>query len=227
MVVTNLLICAIIVVTAVVGFAGGSAVTVSDGDGNVIYRSESESSVSLMFNVYQGTDEVLEILDVLDKYSAKATFFIGGCWADDNVDCVREIFARGHEIASHGYFHKDHSALSYEENLAEISPSVKLLNMICGQNISLFAPPSGAFNDYTVSACLELGLKVIMWSKDTIDWRDSDVSLIVSRATNGLQGGDFVLMHPTESTVMALPSILNYIGNSGLAACTVSCSLGE
>lgn len=227
MVVTNLLICAIIVVTAVVGFAGGSAVTVSDGDGNVIYRSESESSVSLMFNVYQGTDEVLEILDVLDKYSAKATFFIGGCWADDNVDCVREIFARGHETASHGYFHKDHSALSYKENLAEISPSVKLLNMICGQNISLFAPPSGAFNDYTVSACLELGLKVIMWSKDTIDWRDSDVNLIVSRATNGLQGGDFVLMHPTESTVKALPSILNYIGNSGFAACTVSCSLGE
>ena len=223
MVVTNLLICAIIVVTAVVGFAGGSAVTVSDGDGNVIYRSESESSVSLMFNVYQGTDEVLEILDVLDEYSAKATFFIGGCWADDNVDCVREIFARGHEIASHGYFHKDHSALSYEENLAEISPSVKLLNMICGQNISLFAPPSGAFNDYTVSACLELGLKVIMWSKDTIDWRDSNVNLIVSRATNGLQGGDFVLMHP----VKALPSILNYIGNSGFAACTVSCSLGE
>ena len=72
MVVTNLLICAIIVVTAVVGFAGGSAVTVSDGDGNVIYRSESESSVSLMFNVYQGTDEVLEILDVLDECGLRA-----------------------------------------------------------------------------------------------------------------------------------------------------------
>ena len=66
-----------------------------------------------------------------------------------------------------------------------------------------------------------------MWSKDTIDWRDSDVNLIVSRATNRLQAGDFILMHPTESTVKALPSILNYIGNSGLAACTVSYSLGE
>ena len=227
MIVTNLLLCAIIVATAVVGFYGGSAVTVSDNDGNVYYSSQSEDSVCLMFNVYQGTEEVAAILDVLDSYSAKATFFIGGSWADDNVDCVREIYLRGHEIASHGYFHKDHSSLSYDENLEEISPSVKLLNMICNTNISLFAPPSGAFNDYTVNACLELGLKVIMWSKDTIDWRDSDVNLIVSRATNGLQAGDFILMHPTESTVKALPSILNYIGNSGLAACTVSYSLGE
>ena len=226
-IVTNLLICAIIVVTAVVGFLGGSAVTVSDGDGTIYYRSQSESAVSLMFNVYQGTDEVYEILDVLDGYGAEATFFIGGSWADDNVDCVREIASRGHEIASHGYFHKDHAALSYEENIDEIVPSVKLLSMICGKDISLFAPPSGAFNDYTVSACLELGLKMIMWSKDTIDWRDNDVNLIVSRATNGLEAGDFVLMHPTQSTVKALPAILNYIRNCGFAACTVSYSLGE
>lgn len=226
-VVTNLLICTIIIATAVVGFLGGGAVTVSDNGDNVFYHSDSDSAVCLMFNVYQGTEEVYEILDVLEEYDASATFFIGGSWADDNVDCVREIFVRGHEIASHGYFHKDHSALSYDENMEEIAPSVKLLNMICGQNISLFAPPSGAFNDYTVSACLELGLKVIMWNKDTIDWRDSDESLIISRATKDLQAGDFILMHPTESTVGALPSILNYIGDCGLAACTVSYSLGD
>lgn len=227
MVVTNLLIFTIIIATAAVGFLGGGAVTVSDNGDNVFYRSDSDSAVCLMFNVYQGTEEVYEILDILDGYGVAATFFIGGCWADDNVDCVREIFARGHEVASHGYFHRDHSTLSYEENLEEIAPSVKLLNMICGQNIKLFAPPSGAFNDYTVSACLELGLKVIMWSKDTIDWRDSDEELIVSRATNNLQAGDFILMHPTQATVGALPSILNYIRDCGLAACTVSYGLGD
>ena len=227
MVVTNLLLCAIIVATAVVGFYGGSAVTVSDNDGNVYYSSQSEDSVCLMFNVYQGTEEVAAILDVLDIYSAKATFFIGGRLGEDNADRVREIDSCGHERDSHGDFHKDHSSVSDYGKLEEILSIGKLLNMICNSNISRFAPPSGAFNDYTVNACLALGLKVIMWSKDTIDWRDSDVNLIVSRATNGLQAGDFILMHPTESTVKALPSILNYIGNSGLAACTVSYSLGE
>ena len=227
-IVTNVVICAVIVGTALAAFYSGEAVTVSDSSENVYYSGNADNNcVSLMFNVYQNTDYVYEILDVLDGYGVKATFFIGGCWADDNVDCVRAIYSRGHEIASHGYFHKDHSQLSYEENLEEISPSVKLLNMICNTEVSLFAPPSGAFNDYTVNACLSLGLKLVMWSRDTIDWRDADVDLIVSRATDGLEAGEFILMHPTESTIAALPEILEYIGESGLTACTVSYSIGE
>lgn len=227
-IVTNVVICAVIVGTALAAFYGGDAVTVSDSGENVYYSGNAEKGcVSLMFNVYQNTDCVYEILDVLDDYGAKATFFIGGCWADDNVDCVRAIYSRGHEVASHGYFHKDHSQLGYDENLEEISPSVKLLNMICNTEVSLFAPPSGAFNDYTVNACLSLGLKLVMWSRDTIDWRDQDTELIVSRATEGLAAGEFILMHPTEGTVSALPEILDYIGESGLTACTVSYSIGE
>mgnify|MGYP002427240322 CR=1 FL=1 len=63
-IVTNLIICAVITVTALVGFFGAGAVTVSDNDSNVYYRSQSESEVCLMFNVYQNTDEVYEILDL-------------------------------------------------------------------------------------------------------------------------------------------------------------------
>ncbi|MDE7084166.1 MAG: polysaccharide deacetylase family protein, partial [Clostridia bacterium] len=132
-----------------------------------------------------------------------------------------------HEIASHGYFHKDHSKMNYEQNLAEIRPSVKLLNAMLGYDIALFAPPSGAFNDATVTAATSLNLKTIMWSRDTIDWRDSDVSLICNRATNGLENGEFILMHPMDVTVKALPQILDYIRENGLSAVTVSYNLGE
>ena len=180
-----------------------------------------------MFNVYQNTSNVYKILDILDEYSAKATFFLGGSWADDNVDCTREIAARGHEIGSHGYFHKDQSVMNYRQNLEEISPSVKLLNAVLGDEIKLFAPPSGAFCDATLSAASSLGLKTIMWSRDTIDWRDSDVNLIYSRATNNISSGEFVLMHPMDVTVAALPDILSYIISNGLALVTVSENLGE
>ena len=54
-----------------------------------------------MFNVYWGTDEIYQILDILDQYTVKSTFFIGGCWADDNVACLREIVRRGHELGNH------------------------------------------------------------------------------------------------------------------------------
>ena len=224
--VTNLVICAVIIVTALVGFYGGKAAAVADAD-NVYYGSQSEDEVCLMFNVYQNTGCVRDIVELLETYEAKATFFMGGCWADDNTDCVREVYAAGHEIASHGYFHKDHSKLGYEANLSEISTSVRLLEALCGADVRLFAPPSGAFGEYTVSACSKLGLDLVMWSKDTIDWRDSDPDVIFSRATDGLEGGDFILMHPTEGTVKALPRILGYIRNAGLTCTTVSHALGE
>ncbi|MDE7256608.1 MAG: polysaccharide deacetylase family protein, partial [Clostridia bacterium] len=198
----------------------------SNGD-NLYYKSDNPKGVSLMFNVYQNTDNVYAIMDLLDGADAKATFFLGGSWADDNIDCVRDIASRGHEIASHGYFHKDHSKMNYEQNLAEIRPSVKLLNAMLGYDIALFAPPSGAFNDATVTAATSLNLKTIMWSRDTIDWRDSDVSLICKRATNGLENGEFILMHPMDVTVKALPQILDYIRENGLSAVTVSYNLGE
>ena len=226
-VITNLVLIVVVLAVSLVGFFGGSAVTVSKENSNLFYSAENGEGVSLMFNVYEHTDNVLKILDVLDEYGAKSTFFIGGSWADDNVDCVREIFRRGHEVASHGYFHKDHSRMTENENLEEIRPSVKLLNMICNTNITLFAPPSGAFCEATLNACISLDLRVIMWSRDTIDWRDKDTKLIFSRATKNLKSGEFVLMHPTDCTVKALPQILSYIRDNGLNAVTVSQNLGE
>ena len=226
-VIVNIALCVIIVSVCVVGFVGGEATSVTSDGENIFYKSENGKGVSLMFNVYQNTENVYRILDILDENSAKATFFLGGCWADDNIDCVRDIVERGHEVGSHGYFHKDHSKMNYEQNLAEIRPSVKLINAMLGREISLFAPPSGAYNDQTVTAAAELGLKTIMWSRDTIDWRDNDVKLVTDRATKNLQNGEFILMHPMDVSVKALPDILSYIRENGLSAVTVSYNLGE
>ena len=227
-IVVNAILCVIIVATCVVGFASGNAVEVSGDNDEPFYSAgDGACGVSLMFNVYQNTANVYRILDILDRYNVKATFFLGGSWADDNVDCTREIASRGHEVGSHGYFHKDHSAMTYRQNLDEISTSIRLLNAILSTQITLFAPPSGAFNDNTIAACCSLGLKTIMWSRDTIDWRDNDVKLIYERATSNIASGEFVLMHPMDVTVSALPDILTYITTNGLAFVTVSENIGE
>ena len=226
--IVNAVLCAIIAVTCVVGFADGNAVQVS-GEHDQPYYSAKETAcgVSLMFNVYQNTSNVYKILDILNEFDVSATFFLGGCWADDNVDCVREMAKNGHEIGSHGYFHKDHSVMTYRQNYDEILPSIKLLNAILGSDISLFAPPSGAFNENTLSACSMLGVKAIMWSRDTIDWRDSNTKLICERATQNIVNAEFILMHPMDVTVAALPDIISYISSSGLSFVTVSKNLGE
>lgn len=222
---TNLALALIVVALGAVCFLPAVS-PASEIDARVRYQGTSSDGVSLMFNVYWGTEEVYSILDVLDEYEATATFFLGGCWADDNVACVREIARRGHEIGAHGYFHKEHDKLTLKENLDEIRTSAEFLALATGREIELFAPPSGAYNEDTLAAAESLSLKTVMWSKDTIDWRDKDEDLCFTRATEGVKGGDLILMHPMEHTAKALPKILKYYREHGLRTVTVGENLG-
>ena len=224
--VTNGVLALVLIVVGCVCFFPSAAHVSSGLEERVLRRGTSSDGVSLMFNVYWGTEEVDGILFVLEEYEAQATFFIGGSWADDNADCVRRIAAAGHEIGSHGYFHRDHTTLGYEGNVDEIAHSVQFLSLVTGKPVTLFAPPSGAYDEDTVNAAQSLGLKTILWSKDTVDWRDKDEDTCYLRATKDVSAGEFVLMHPMPHTLAALPRILEFYREQGLRAVTVGENLG-
>lgn len=228
-IVPNLILGVLALSVGVLCFSPNEQEILTEGLQAQIYRSAGENGkgVSLMFNVYMGTDEVYQILDILQEYDAKATFFIGGCWADDNVACLRDIFIAGHEIGNHGYFHKDHDKLSVVENQREIYTCNQFIELSIGVTPTLFAPPSGAYGNATLTACEVLNMKTILWSKDTIDWRDQDENKIYTRATKNVQNGDFILMHPTKMTVEALDDILQYYQKINLTPITVSQNLQE
>lgn len=186
-----------------------------------IYKSPvAENKVSIMFNVYQGTEYVEEILKVLEKFDVKCTFFLGGCWAEKNVDTVKRIAERN-ELGNHGYLHLDHAKISESQNREEIVLCSRLVKEITGREPTLFAPPSGSIGNAMLKVCDELNYKVIMWSKDTIDWRDKDYEIVTKRATKDIQSGDMILMHPTEHTLKALPFVLQYYADKNLQAVTV------
>ena len=88
--------------------------------------------------------------------------------------------------------------------------------------MNLFAPPSGSYSKTTIETAKELGYTSIMWSRDTIDWRDQDENLIYSRAVKNAAGGDLILMHPTEKTAAALPKIIETLLGEGFNLTTVS-----
>lgn len=224
--ITNGVLAVVLIVLGCVCFFPTSAHVSSELEARVVRRGISDDGVSLMFNVYWGTEEVDGILTVLKTYGAQATFFLGGSWADDNADCVRRIAAAGHEIGSHGYFHRDHTSLGYDANVQEIAQSVQFLSLVSGRTVTLFAPPSGAYDENTVNAADALGLKTILWSKDTVDWRDKDADTCFLRATKDVAAGDLVLMHPMQHTLAALPRILERYREEGLRAVTVSENLG-
>lgn len=226
-IVTNVLLLVVFTFVFAVSFFTVDTMPIYGGqDISAIYHGNRENNkISLMFNVYENTEVVNSILDTLEEFDVKATFFIGGCWADDNEKTLRRISESGNELANHGYFHKDHKSLDYEKNKLEINATDVVVKALCGVKMNLFAPPSGSFSSVTLEVADSLGYKIIMWSKDTIDWRDKDVDKVISRATKNASNGDLVLMHPKEHTVKALPSIINYYKSVGLEVVTVSDNL--
>lgn len=202
-----------------------SAAAVSAPAGKV-YDRGTKQAVSLMINVYWGTDIVEGMLDLFQEQGVRVTFFVGGCWADDNVPTVRRMAEEGHEVGSHGYFHREHDKLSFRENVEEIGTSIEFLSLVTGKPVSLFAPPSGAYSGDTLRAAESLGLKTVLWSRDTVDWRDKDVSLCYTRATKDISGGELILMHPMEHTLKALPKILQYCEGNGLAVIPAGENIG-
>lgn len=188
-----------------------------------IYSGNANNkNVSLMINVYWGTEYIEPMLEVLKEENVKATFFVGGQWVSKNNDFLTKIVAYGNEIGNHGYFHKQHSKLNQTQNQDEIYANHQLVKEITGIDMNLFAPPSGDYNELTLEVANNLGYKTIMWSKDTIDWRDKDRTLIYQRATKNPQNGDLILMHPTEQTAAALRDIISFYKNKGFNVVTVS-----
>lgn len=224
----NLCICLIVGIVAVFAvIAGINAIPASSAISGVYYNGNKESNnVTLMVNVYWGTEFLDEMLAIFDEYNVKTTFFVGGTWAVLNEEYLTKIYNAGHELANHGYHHKDHGKLDEAGNLEEIQTTHTIIKELLGVEMNLFAPPSGAYDKVTVSCAQTLGYKTIMWTRDTIDWRDQDSEVIYNRAIKNASGGDLILMHPTKSTLEALPKICQYFIDNGFNLTTVSQNIG-
>lgn len=216
----NVFIAVVIISLVFVGFAPKSVAV--DSANSPIYKGSSSDKVSLMVNVYWGEEFIDDMLAIFRDKEIKVTFFVGGSWVEKNENTFLKIVNDGHEIGNHGYFHKDHKKLSLEQNTEEISATHNLVKRLSGKEMTLFAPPSGSFNDDTLLSVSRLGYVSIMWSKDTIDWRDQDEKVILRRATKNLTAGDLILMHPTKATLSALESIIDKINETGLKIAPVS-----
>lgn len=205
----NSMIVMLLAIISLVAFYGEDLTMPASTINGAHYRGNAEKqAVSLMFNVYWGSEYLEGILKVLNENEVNATFFIGGMWLVENENLVKEIHTQGHEIANHGYKHKDQDKLSYEQAQQEILSTHNLVKTLLGVEMNLFAPPSGAFNSQTIDIASSLGYSTVMWSKDTIDWRDQDAGLIEKRASGSSSSGELILMHPTKATLEALPKII-------------------
>lgn len=199
---------------------GENMVTFSEGQ--PIYQAETDKkAMAFTCNVAWGNEFIPKMLEIFEENGIKITFFIEGRWAEKNPELLKLIHSKGHEIGNHGYSHAHHSKLSFDENVNEIKKGEEAIEKIIGVKTELFAPPYGEFGQQTLKAANALNYKLIMWSIDTIDWKKPGAKYIIDKITKNAGNGKIVLMHPTEDTIAALPTVIRILHQNGYKVTTI------
>ncbi|KAJ1966578.1 hypothetical protein IWQ62_002381 [Dispira parvispora] len=113
----------------------------------------------------------LEILSLLRKNNAKATFFVVGKNVADNPGILRQIYEDGHEIGVHTWNHLDLTSLNTNQIRKEIGSTVDVIYQTVGVRPTLARPPFGNTNELVRGIMKEFGLEGITWNVDSNDWR--------------------------------------------------------
>ena len=182
-----------------------------------IYSVERDDPViSVTFDASWGGDKTLAILDLLDQYNAKATFFLVGIWVDKYPELVQEIAKRGHEIGNHSDSHAHFTQISDAQIRQELKDCSDKIEALTGTRPTLFRPPYGDYNSKVITVVRDAGYEAVQWSVDSLDWKNRGVSDLVKRATNNVQKGDIILFHnDSQYIVEALPAILQHYQAQG------------
>lgn len=177
-----------------------------------IYRGHPKKDmVSFLINVSWGTEHIPDILETLKENDIKATFFIEGKWAKDNAEYVKMIAEQDHTIGNHAYNHPDMANLSNQAILEQINQTNDVIQAIIGTKPEYFAPPSGSYSEHVVDIADNLDMETVLWTVDTIDWKNPSVSVMINRVIDDLHPGATILMHPTMSVVQGLPELIDEI----------------
>ena len=183
-----------------------------------------DDRIALTIDAAWDADKTPFILDTLDKYSVKATFFLCGVWVKQYPDYVKEIARRGHEIGNHSLTHPHMSRMDSIAIQKELSDLDDMLQELTGKRSTLFRPPFGEYNDTVVKAAREAGYEVIQWSRDTVDWKkDRSAQTILDGVLKKLQSGDIILCHNNGYKIETyLPVLIETAQQKGFSFVTVS-----
>ncbi|WP_297134589.1 polysaccharide deacetylase family protein [Terrisporobacter sp.] len=188
--------------------------------------SRNEKFIALTFDDGPHPKETNEVLDILDKYNIKGTFFVVGKHANWYSESLIRAAKEGHEIGNHTFNHPDITNLSNGDIKKEIKDCEDTLVKLTGKKPTLFRPPYGSYTqDKLGQIAKECGYKIILWTTiDAKDWRNPPVAQISDTITNNVQNGDIILLHDygTKNTVKALDIIIPTMIKKGYKFVTVS-----
>ena len=201
--------------------------------GHVIWEVKTkEKLVAITFDDGPHPIFTPQILDILAKYNAKATFFVAGNKVIRFPEVLKRQVKEGHEIANHTYNHIYNRNITEATLTAELEQTDELIQKTIGIKPTLYRPVGGLYNDLIINTAVKNGKLVILWSwkMDPKDWRNTAASQISSIITSDVQQGNIILLHDwhgtedsrVSQTVKSLESIMKYLDDNGYKCVTVS-----
>lgn len=189
-----------------------------------IYNVDTkDKKVALTFDVSWGDDNTPKLLDILDKYNIKATFFLVGGWLDGNENLAKDMIKRGHELGNHSNKHPDMNNISKEKLLEELMTCDSKILSATGVSTKLFRCPEGTYNDLVLNTVQSTGHYCIQWDVDSIDWKENGPEVEYNRVISKTKPGSILLFHNNAKyTPETLPRIIEKLEKEGYQFVKVS-----
>lgn len=174
---------------------------------------DDEKNIFLTFDDGPDEDITPEVLNLLDEYNAKATFFCVGEKVVENPDIFKDITSRGHSVGNHSFNHLKGKKSSLDEYLQNIEKASSVIDS------DLFRPPYGSFK-YQQLKSLKHNYKIIMWSVLPGDF-DKTISKekVLKRAIKYTKKGSIIVFHDNKkfknTMIFALTGFLDHFKSRG------------
>lgn len=189
-------------VLAAGGFSWAAFAPGSQIFGRTVRRTGDASTIALTFDDGPNPAITPGLLDLLERYNAKATFFLIGGWVQAAPELAREIAARGHVIGNHTYTHPPLTFCGKWRTRVELKRCDEAIEAATGAKPRWVRPPFG-FRNPMLNGIVRAsgGAGVVMWSKGAHDWKPQPASRVIQRLRR-VKGGDVLLLHDGDHRML-------------------------
>ena len=182
-----------------------------------------ENQVSITFDDGPDANFTPQVLDLLDEFNAKATFFCIGQKIKEHPQLFTEIIKKGHTVGNHTYSHANNFGFfSSERVVSELTKTNEIAKEISGLSLKMFRPAFGVTNPRIKKALNTTGMLSLGWSKRSFDTTSLSEKSILQRVTKNLSKGDIILLHDSSSkSIQVLEQLLLFLKTNKLESVTI------
>ena len=172
---------------------------------------DGDPQVNISFDVQGDPATLYQILDILDEYGIRTTFFMQGEWVEQYPEAAQEIVRRGHELGNHSWTHFNFSEMTAEEVTKELEDTEAIVKEVTGQTTKpYFRPPYGSRSDVSLATAYDLGYTTIIWTYGADEWREGATAQSIYDNVYGNEApGALYYTHTDRQIIVdALPRVI-------------------